>query len=503
MKESGPEILGESGFAIESVGNGDLRELGKVIKVIGLGGQGGNALQHIYDFNLPYVSYLACNTDVRDLQKLTIGDENKMLIGATLTRRLGAGGNPDHGADAMRENEQQLRQLLQAEVEREEDPLAFVFIMAGLGGGTGSGSSRVVAQVCRELGLLTVAVLTLPPFDDGRNSTEVAMDALEEVQKYVDAVILVDNDNIYHFFPDDTEEEGFRKIDQLIAGAVKSIVELLVRVPRINMDLNDVRSTLERGEETSVAKMAIIGTGVASGENRVEEAIDAAINSPLLLRNTLKGATQVLYQTLSGDSAPLKNSETTYLKSLITQKAGNHVNFRRGSGSDNDITDGALQVTIIATDFLQIDTPLSVYKSIVEEKRAANGMLSGGENIKESASSLLGNSSPMSESQKSKTTRQGRGIPSGSVIELPTRYEESQGKPRAAAALKQVDRSYPNPDGNLFSIAAGEENFTPGNIANSTGKAEELRLSENTKSATQQDVNTPAYIRISKRGSKQ
>lgn len=505
-----------SEIKVESVVDSQFDKLDKVLKIVGLGGQGGNAAQHVYDKKLPYVSYLVCNTDVQDLNKLTIPEEDKIVIGTTLTRRLGAGGDPANGIAAMKENLNEVKARLTAELQREKDPLKLVFVLAGLGGGTGSGAAQVFTELCKELKVPTVVVLTLPPYDDGEASTKIALTALKEIEQNANAIILIDNDSIYKHFADETETDGFNKIDELEAGAVKSIVEFVCRTPRINIDINDIRSVFmkdflgtnvaeqqdaQTSPEKEIAKLSIIGTGIAEGEKRVEDAIDAAINSPLLLRNDLTGAATILYQYLTSETTPLKAAEAQNIKKHLMKKAKRLVNFRRGGGTDTDIEDNKLLITIVATDFEESLTPSAVYEQIIKEKRekqeAEYQQLDNEDSAQPTDNTTVAQpvSLPSKEPvkvEKRKNVQIEKEIPLGSVIELPTRIEEEVCK--NAAAAMATPRGRLKEGENLFSIQ-NQENAEQTPDANKRPD-ESNSLSDSSMS---DDINIPAYERILRR----
>ena len=252
-----------------------------VIKVIGVGGGGGNAVCHMLDSNLEGVEFVCANTDAQALKKQHLKAHTHLQLGASITRGLGAGANPQVGREAALEDRDRIAELLTG--------ADMVFIAAGMGGGTGTGAAPVVAQVARELGALTVAVVTKPFGFEGKRRMMVAQEGLKELQENVDSLITIPNEKLLPVLGSDVSLlNAFGAANDVLLGAVQGISELITRDGLINVDFADVRTVM------SEMGMAMMGTGVATGTGRAEEAAEKAIRSPLLEDINLRGARGVL-----------------------------------------------------------------------------------------------------------------------------------------------------------------------------------------------------------------
>lgn len=251
------------------------------IKVIGVGGCGGNATTDMYQAKVSGVSYLLLNTDQQDLDKSAVPD--KLLLGPTVTRGLGSGDLPEKGRKAAEESFQEIYDKLN------DGCTEMVFITAGMGKGTGTGASPVVARIAKkELGLLTIAVVTIPFSADGRDQIIKALRGLEELHKEVDALMVISNERMLEAYKGLTFPAALQKANEVLINAVRSISEIIWKQGYQNADLNDIRTTLENGN------VAIVSTGTASGPNRMQEAIDKALRSPLLNNNNVEQARRIL-----------------------------------------------------------------------------------------------------------------------------------------------------------------------------------------------------------------
>jgi cell division protein FtsZ len=301
------------------------------IKVIGVGGAGGNAINNMIDAKLAGVKFIAANTDAQALENSKA--ETKIQIGGKLTEGLGAGANPSVGKEAAIEN-----------LDAIKDALAgshMVFITAGLGGGTGTGAAPVVAEVCKEMGILTVAVVSKPFSFEGKKRMAQAEQGLEALRAQTDTVITIPNDRLRSLAQKRaTMIEMFRKADEILHHSVKGITDLIMLPGLVNLDFADVRTTMSK------AGMAIMGIGIASGENRAREAAEKAISHPLLEDISIAGAKGVLMNITSGSDLTLE--EMTEASDLIYEEVGEDAEIIWGQAIDDNIGD-EMRVTVIAT----------------------------------------------------------------------------------------------------------------------------------------------------------
>ena len=319
---------------IELVSNPDP---GARIKVIGAGGCGGNAVNHMINVGLRNVDFIAVNTDIQALQNNHAA--LRIQIGDAITRGRGTGGNPEIGRKAALEDEERIREIL-AEAE-------MVFVTAGMGGGTGTGSAPVIARVARELGALTVGVVTKPFQFEGRRRMAQAEEGLRELKNAVDTLITIPNQRLLSVASKNTSlKESFQKADDVLLQAVRGISELVTVHGLINLDFADVRSIMaEMG-------MAMMGAATASGENRAVEAAQRAISSPLLEDVSIKGARGLLINVTGGSDMALY--EVNEAASLIQEEAHEDANIIFGAVIDDAMSD-EIRVTVIATGFGDLD----------------------------------------------------------------------------------------------------------------------------------------------------
>jgi cell division protein FtsZ len=302
-----------------------------VIKVVGVGGGGGNAVQHMVETAIDGVDFICANTDAQHLSSLDV--RTLLQLGNSVTKGLGAGANPEVGKQAALEDRDRLQEVLQGS--------DMVFITAGMGGGTGTGGAPVVAQVAREMGILTVAVVTKPfPFE-GKRRMAVAMRGIEELSQHVDSLITIPNEKLLSVLGRQmTLMDAFRVANDVLRGAVQGIAELITRPGYINVDFADVRTVM------SEMGMAMMGTGTASGESRARDAAEAAINSPLLENVNLSGARGLLVNVTAGPS--LSVGEFDEVGGIVQEMAAEDANVVVGTVIDPDMQED-LRVTIVAT----------------------------------------------------------------------------------------------------------------------------------------------------------
>ena len=302
-----------------------------VIKVIGVGGGGGNAVQHMVDKQIDGVDFICANTDAQALQRMNSG--TLLQLGNDVTKGLGAGANPERGKQAAIEDKELLRESLEG--------ADMVFITAGMGGGTGTGAAPIVAQIARELGILTVAVVTKPfPFE-GRKRMNIAEQGIAELSEYVDSLITVPNEKLLSIMGQDTPLlQAFSTVDDVLLGAVQGIADLIIRPGMINVDFADVRTVM------SEMGMAMMGSGLAQGDNRAIEAAEAAVRSPLLEDIDISGARGLLVNIAAGLDITL--TEFSQVGSTVEDFASENATVVIGTVIDPDMGD-EMRVTVVAT----------------------------------------------------------------------------------------------------------------------------------------------------------
>lgn len=303
------------------------------IKVIGVGGSGGNAINHMINNKVRSVEFIAMNTDVQDLHKSLA--EKKIHLGKNLTKGLGAGGNPDMGMRAAEETKTEIQDAIKG--------ADMVFIACGMGGGTGTGAAPVVAKAAKEAGILTVAVVTKPFFFEGNQRMRLAEGGIAELEKEVDAIIVIPNDRLLAISGKDTTfKDAFAKCDEVLLQAVEGISELISSPGIINVDFADMKSVL------TDAGTALMGVGFAGGDDRAEKAAIQAINSPLL-DISINGARGVLFAISSNDD--LTMAEFQDAAKVITESIDKDARVIIGTIMDDRMKKGEMKITVIATGF--------------------------------------------------------------------------------------------------------------------------------------------------------
>jgi len=314
-----------------------------VIKVIGVGGGGGNAVNHMVKSNIEGVEFICANTDAQALKN--IGARTILQLGTGVTKGLGAGANPEVGRQAAMEDRERIAEVLQG--------TNMVFITTGMGGGTGTGAAPIIAEVAKEMGILTVAVVTRPfPFE-GRKRMQIADEGIRALADSVDSLITIPNEKLLTILGKDASLlSAFAKADDVLAGAVRGISDIIKRPGMINVDFADVRTVM------SEMGMAMMGTGCASGPNRAREATEAAIRNPLLEDVNLQGARGILVNITAGPDLSL--GEYSDVGSIIEAFASDHAMVKVGTVIDPDMRD-ELHVTVVATGLgAKIEKPVKV-----------------------------------------------------------------------------------------------------------------------------------------------
>ena len=325
-----------------------------VIKVIGVGGGGGNAVNHMVKSNIEGVEFICANTDAQALKN--IGARTILQLGTGVTKGLGAGANPEVGRQAALEDRERIAEVLQG--------TNMVFITTGMGGGTGTGAAPIIAEVAKEMGILTVAVVTRPfPFE-GRKRMQIADEGIRMLSESVDSLITIPNEKLLTILGKDASLlSAFAKADDVLAGAVRGISDIIKRPGMINVDFADVRTVM------SEMGMAMMGTGCASGPNRAREATEAAIRNPLLEDVNLQGARGILVNITAGPDLSL--GEYSDVGSIIEAFASEHAMVKVGTVIDPDMRD-ELHVTVVATGLgAKIEKPVKVIDNTVHTSQAS------------------------------------------------------------------------------------------------------------------------------------
>ncbi len=305
-----------------------------VIKVIGVGGGGSNAINHMYSKGIKGVDYVVCNTDAQALESSNV--PNKIQLGVNLTEGLGAGANPIVGEKAAIENLNEIKSML-------ENNTKMVFITAGMGGGTGTGAAPIISKLAMEMNILTVGIVTMPFVFEGKNRISQANIGLDKLRKNVDSLIVINNNKLRDVYGNLGVKQGFSKADEVLATAAKGIAEVITHHYTQNIDLKDAKTVLSKSGN------AIMGSAGSSGEKRAIKAVSNALDSPLLNDNSIRGAKNVLLLILSG-SSEVTIDEIGLINDYIQETAGNNVNIIMGIGEDQSMIE-EISVTVIATGF--------------------------------------------------------------------------------------------------------------------------------------------------------
>ncbi|WP_432222281.1 cell division protein FtsZ [Flavobacterium sp. TMP13] len=335
-----------------------------VIKVIGVGGGGSNAINHMFRQGINGVDFIVCNTDSQALQSSPV--PNKIQLGVNLTEGLGAGANPDVGQQSAIESISDIEKMLDSNTK-------MLFITAGMGGGTGTGAAPVIAQLAKEREILTVGIVTIPFLFEGKVRQEQALLGIERLRKQVDSLIVINNNKLREVYGNLGFKAGFSKADEVLATASRGIAEVITNHYTQNIDLRDAKTVL------SNSGTAIMGSSEASGENRAKEAIVSALDSPLLNDNKIAGAKNVLLLIVSGTSE-ITLDEIGEINDHIQNEAGHNANIIMGVGEDEKLGD-AIAVTIIATGFdveqqneIVNTAPKKIIHTLEDEQRSVHNL---------------------------------------------------------------------------------------------------------------------------------
>ena len=308
-----------------------------IIKVIGVGGGGSNAVNFMNSIGIRNVEFIICNTDIQALHSSSV--KNQLQIGMELTKGLGAGANPVKGKEAALESSHEIRELLR------NDGTKMLFITAGMGGGTGTGAAPIIAQIAKELDILTVGIVTLPFEFEGKLKMDKALAGIDELKVSCDSVITILNQRLIEIYGELSQSKAFEKADNIIATSAKCIAEIITVPGQINVDFEDIKTVMKD------AGSSVLGSAEASGINRAQEAVENAINSPLLNDKDIDGAKKILLNIVSGGGDnELSTIELNTITKLVNKSASPNVEFIFGTAIDGDLED-KVRVTIIATGF--------------------------------------------------------------------------------------------------------------------------------------------------------
>ena len=310
-------------------------ESSSIIKVIGVGGGGGNAVNYMYELGIHGVDYVICNTDKQALDAAVV--PTKIQLGPNLTEGRGAGAIPEIGKRAVEESIEGIRDFL-------SDNTKMVFVTAGMGGGTGTGAAPVIARLAKEMGILTVGIVTVPFNFEGRKRRQQAELGLEEMRQAVDTLLVINNERLREIHGNLTLSTAFAEADSIVSNAAKGIAEVISLTGAINVDFNDVTTVMKD------SGVAILGSGQSNGENRAIEAVQKALTSPLLNDNDIAGATYVLLNITYGRDLEASMDEIADITDYIQDEAGSTADVIWGHGFDDALGD-AICVTVIATGF--------------------------------------------------------------------------------------------------------------------------------------------------------
>lgn len=312
------------------------KEKSSIIKVIGVGGGGSNAVNHMFSQNIEGVNFIICNTDAQAIATSRV--PNKVQLGPHLTQGLGAGANPDIGRQATEESLEEIKNILEVNTK-------MAFITAGMGGGTGTGGAPIISKICKDLGILTVGIITTPFAYEGKKRQLQAEEGIRIMKQYVDTLLVISNDKLRHQFGNLKMKEAFAKADNVLATAAKCITDVINSTGQINVDFADVCTVMRNGG------VAILGSATAKGDNRAQKAIEEALNSPLLNDNDIRGAKWILININSSEGEhEFTMDEVEIIQNHLLSQAGEHSDVIMGLGYDNTLG-ASLGITLIATGF--------------------------------------------------------------------------------------------------------------------------------------------------------
>ena len=317
-------------------------ECPRIIKVVGVGGGGSNAVHNMYRKGIHNVSFAVCNTDMQAMQNSPI--PKKVQLGQMITEGLGAGNDPVVARKAAEESREEIERLF-------NDGTKMAFITAGMGGGTGTGAAPVVAEIAKNMGILTVGIVTIPFKFEMTGKIKQALKGVIEISKHVDALLVINNQRLIDMFPKLNVTEGFLLVDDVLTTATKSIAEIITARGTINLDFRDVRKILKDGG------VAIMSYGIEKGEMRVSRAFRSALHSPLLNNNDIYKSKKILFNIYENPNDPIRIEEMGEVESFMEQFQEKDIELIWGYSKDHNLEEGAVKVTVLATGFGMKDIP--------------------------------------------------------------------------------------------------------------------------------------------------
>ena len=314
----------------------------RIIKVVGVGGGGSNAVHNMYRKGIHNVSFAVCNTDMQAMQNSPI--PKKVQLGVEITEGLGAGNDPVVARKAAEESREEIMRLF-------NDGTKMAFITAGMGGGTGTGAAPVVAEIAKKMGILTVGIVTIPFKFEMTGKIKQALRGVIEISKHVDALLVINNQRLIDMYPKLNVTEGFLMVDNVLTTATKSIAEIITARGTINLDFRDVRKILKNGG------VAIMSYGIEKGERRVSKAFESALHSPLLNDNDIYKSKKILFNIYENPNDPIRIEEMAEVETFMAKFREDDIELIWGYSKDHNLDEGAVKVTVLATGFGMKDIP--------------------------------------------------------------------------------------------------------------------------------------------------
>ncbi|MDR0830078.1 MAG: cell division protein FtsZ [Prevotellaceae bacterium] len=332
---SAEDFLNDEAFEPLKYKNYEVKTSDNIIKVIGVGGGGGNAVGNLFEEKLEGISYCVCNTDRQALNRSPV--PNQILIGENITFGEGAGNIPELARQAAEASKEEITEYF-----GDNKQTKMVFITAGMGGGTGTGAAPVVARICSELGILTIGIVTIPFLFEGKKKMRQAFEGIEKMAPYVDSLLIIQNEKITEKYPKAEVDEFFKLADKVLSDAVRGVVEIILKYGYMNVDFADVYTTLKNGRRT------VMNSGYGAGENRIAKAIDDALQSPLLFDYNIKKTTKVLMAFYTSPTSKITADELNEITEFQDKNFANEVDFIWGLFYDDTLGE-QVKVTILAT----------------------------------------------------------------------------------------------------------------------------------------------------------
>lgn len=339
-------------------------ECPRIIKVVGVGGGGSNAVHNMYRKGIHNVSFAVCNTDMQAMQNSPI--PKKVQLGVEITEGLGAGNDPEVARRAAEESREEITRLF-------NDGTKMAFITAGMGGGTGTGAAPVVAEIAKSLGILTVGIVTIPFKFEMTGKIKQALRGVIEISKHVDALLVINNQRLIDMYPKLEVTEGFHLVDNVLTTATKSIAEIITARGTINLDFRDVRKILKNGG------VAIMSYGIEKGEKRVSRAFQSALHSPLLNDNDIYKSKKILFNIYENPNTPIRIEEMAEVEAFMAKFQEDDIELIWGYSKDHNLEEGSVKVTVLATGFGMKDIP--GMEPVIKEEEKANEAITHAEQM--------------------------------------------------------------------------------------------------------------------------